>query len=86
MTTTYRFELETLNASNALLRIIMVFARRRLTLNELHWGRVDIANRVKLSVYVDCTPVQATELNGQLGRIIEVVAVSMVPELAQAAA
>ena len=86
MTLPHRFELDVVNASTALLRIIMVFSRRRITLDELHWHDRNTTGQAKLSVNVTCTPTQAAELHGQLGRIVEVALVRTIPEQAEAAA
>lgn len=82
----HRFELDVVNASTALLRIIMVFSRRRITLNELYWHDKETTGQAKLSVNVTCTPAQAAELHGQLGRIVEVAIVRIIPEQTEVAA
>ena len=84
MTLPHRFELDMVNASTALLRVIMVFSRRRITLDELHSHDRNTTGQAKLNV--TCTPTQAAELHGQLNRIVEVALVRTIPEQAEAAA
>jgi acetolactate synthase small subunit len=68
----HSFSIRTFNTPTVLPRIALMFSRRGLTISQLDLNESDDAVHASLSVTARCTAHQASQIEAQLRRIVEV--------------